>query len=369
MKILSLEYENKSSGWKLEKTEFDSLTLLVGASGVGKTMILRAIQSLVDIAEGQSLNGVAWRLEFCSNDGIRYVWSGEFDHYIDTMNPKPNLANEKICKGTRSIVDRSLDTTRFNDEETSVKLAANRSVLYLLTGEEVIADITTSLRSIRLSDFSPDTALTALRIPEPVANNLSSYKTYDQLINSRDLGIRNKLLQLRQIEWQRLDQIEQEFKAVFPFVTSARPIEHSGLGNGKIVEIMIHDKGMKPEPLLTERSIASGMLRTYLQIAELHLSPIGTVFLIDEFENSLGVNCLDEVTNAILTQNRRYQFIMTSHHPYIINNIELEHWRIVTRQGGTVSTHDASEFNLGQSKHEAFTQLINLDAYVEGVTA
>lgn len=28
MKILSLEFEDKSSGWKLEKTKFDTLTLL-----------------------------------------------------------------------------------------------------------------------------------------------------------------------------------------------------------------------------------------------------------------------------------------------------------------------------------------------------
>lgn len=368
MKILSLEYENKSSGWKLEKTTFDNLTLLVGASGVGKTMILRAIQSLVDIAEGKSLNGVAWRLEFCSNANIHYIWSGEFTH-VNAMYPRPNLSGEKICKSEQLVVDRSSDMTRFNGKETSVKLASNRSVLYLLTGEEVIADITRSLRSIHLGDFSPDTALTVLRSPEPVADNLSSYETYEQLINSRDLGIRNKLLQLKQIDWQRLEKIEQEFKDVFPFVTSVRPIEHSGSGIGKIVEIMMHDRGMKPDPLLAEQSIASGMLRTYLQIAELHLSPIGTVFLIDEFENSLGINCLDEVTNAILAQDRNYQFIMTSHHPYIINNIDLEHWRIVTRERGTVSTHNAREFNLGESKHEAFTQLINLDAYIEGVTA
>lgn len=368
MKILSLEYENKSSGWKLEKTEFDSLTLLVGASGVGKTMILRAIQSLVDIAKGGSLNGVSWQLEFCSNDGIQYIWSGEFRN-ISTMHPKSNLVNEKIYTDDVEIVERSLEITRFNGEETSVKLAADRSVLYLLTGETVIADITKSLRSIRLSDFSPDTALAALRFPEPVDNNLSSYTSYEQLIDSRDLGIRNKLLRLREIDWQRSEQIEEEFKAVFPFITSARPIEHSSSGNGKIVEIMIHDGGMKPDPLLTEQKTASGMLRTYLQIAELHLSPKGTVFLIDEFENSLGINCLDEVTDAILSQDRDYQFIMTSHHPYIINNIDLEHWRIVTHEGSTVSTRKASDFNLGQSKHEAFTQLINLDAYVEGVTA
>jgi hypothetical protein len=93
------------------------------------------------------------------------------------------------------------------------------------------------------------------------------------------------------------------------------------------------------------------------------------VFLIDEFENSLGVNCLDDLTTALVSHERDLQFIITSHHPYIINNISYSNWKIITRDGGVVTAHDADEFNLGKSKHQAFTQLINLDAYAEGVGA
>nr|WP_293102352.1 hypothetical protein [Okeania sp. SIO2F4] len=46
--------------------------------------------------------------------------------------------------------------------------------------------------------------------------------------------------------------------------------------------------------------ISSGMLKTLMYISELYLSPEGSVILIDEFENSLGVNCLDSVTDLIL---------------------------------------------------------------------
>ena len=48
------------------------------------------------------------------------------------------------------------------------------------------------------------------------------------------------------------------------------------------------------------------------------LWPDGSVILIDEFENSLGVNCLDEITEDVVKESRRLQFILTSHHPYII---------------------------------------------------
>jgi len=61
----------------------------------------------------------------------------------------------------------------------------------------------------------------------------------------------------------------------------------------------------------------------------------------------------------------RIQFIITSHHPYIINNIHYKNWKIVTRNGGKVSTQDADDF-MGKSKHEAFIQLINHPSYKTG---
>ncbi|MCY7358691.1 MAG: AAA family ATPase, partial [Rudanella sp.] len=110
----------------------------------------------------------------------------------------------------------------------------------------------------------------------------------------------------------------------------------------------------------------AGMYRTLIHIMELHLSAEGTVILIDEFENSLGVNCIDELTTEVKGAVGRIQFIITSHHPYIINSISTANWKIVTREGGRVRAQDAETFNIGRSKHEAFIQLLNLPAYTTG---
>ena len=109
------------------------------------------------------------------------------------------------------------------------------------------------------------------------------------------------------------------------------------------------------------------MFRTLMHIAELYLLPDHSVVLIDEFENSLGVNCLSQVTESILNQGENQQFIITSHHPYVINNIDFEYWKIVTRKGNIVKIRNSSEFNLGGSKHTAFTKLMNLEEYEHGV--
>lgn len=79
MRILSLEYHDKLRDWRLERMTFDKLTLLVGASGVGKTRILNCLETLKSIAEGHYFYGSSWNIEFTTVDEKAYRWRGEFE--------------------------------------------------------------------------------------------------------------------------------------------------------------------------------------------------------------------------------------------------------------------------------------------------
>lgn len=96
-----------------------------------------------------------------------------------------------------------------------------------------------------------------------------------------------------------------------------------------------------------------------MYISELYLSPENCIILIDEFENSLGVNCLDSVTELVLN-NKTLQFIITSHHPYIINNVSPAYWKIVTRKANLVTVKNAEDFHISESRQKAFIDLINV---------
>jgi hypothetical protein len=81
----------------------------------------------------------------------------------------------------------------------------------------------------------------------------------------------------------------------------------------------------------------------------------------------LGVNCINVLTEDLIYENSRLQFIATSHHPYIINKIPYNYWKIITRKGGQIKTHDAKDFDLGASSHERFLNLVNLPQYKSGI--
>ena len=80
MTISDFKFEDKSLDWRLEHLALSKLTLLVGASGVGKTQILRALMALKQIAGGASINGITWKIEFNTLDGQKYIWEGEFEN-------------------------------------------------------------------------------------------------------------------------------------------------------------------------------------------------------------------------------------------------------------------------------------------------
>ena len=60
---------------------------------------------------------------------------------------------------------------------------------------------------------------------------------------------------------------------------------------------------------------------------------------------------------------------VTSHHPYIINNIPVRNWYVFHRKGNEVTVKHGDELisKYGKSKQEAFIQLLNDCFYIRGI--
>lgn len=382
MYIKSLIYEDQSTDWKLELIEFKPLTLLVGVSGVGKTQILRAILNLIQISRGSSLNGLKWDIEFRTSTKHHYKWCGEFENkgfapeflnkFLDDEDEKdkPYIENEKLYINEVLIVNRDRNGIIFNHEKT-VKLSQQESVISLLKEEEQIKDIHESFKRILFDNNAGDgSRFDKVGIDTEIESKSNKYKDLKAIRNS-DENIKTKLCLLYKNQKKSFKEIRGHFIAIFPHIEDIRiePIsnEYKKLPIYFREFLFIQIKEKNVSHWIDEYKISSGMLRTLMHISELYLCADDTVILIDEFENSLGINCINQITRSILASERNLQFIITSHHPYIINDIGFPHWKIVTRKGSTVTAIDAEKFGIGKSKHQAFTQLVNLTAYSEGI--
>lgn len=112
---------------------------------------------------------------------------------------------------------------------------------------------------------------------------------------------------------------------------------------------------------IEQQDISSGMLRTMWIFALLHFRCRHTTILFDELENSLGVNCLDSVVERIRMKaaEEGTQFILTSHHPYIINQIPTADWLLISQDKGIITDKKAADVGIGKTSRDQFVDLLN----------
>jgi hypothetical protein len=82
MSITKFSFEDGIRGWKLNEVAFDDFNLLVGASGVGKTQILRAVRKVINAGTigTDGLVECNWMIEIKGEDRS-YRWIAETEGY------------------------------------------------------------------------------------------------------------------------------------------------------------------------------------------------------------------------------------------------------------------------------------------------
>ena len=378
MIIEQLAYHNHLTGWQLVPTNFGAVNLLVGISGVGKTKILESIQSLRDIAFGKNISGVEWDITFSTSKNCRYRWCGEFNiiyrssYTIDSSNEKkysqidnsnPNLKVERLYLNDNLIASRDEIKIKFQGN-IMPKLSPSESLIKIFMAEDIFKPIISGWLSVLNSDAQrPDRWVGSSLHDEIEGLSLSEIRKLNTTLVDR-LG----LLSINHPDV--FAKIKSNIIAIFSQVEDIRVLRESRrfeLENRPSIVFSLEMKEIGVERWISQSNISTGMLKTLTHITEIYLTPKGSVLLLDEFENSLGMNCID-VIDELLSDRKDMQFIITSHHPYLINKIPMQYWKIVTRKGSLVTARNATDYEeLSGSKHKVFTQLINLPAYTEGI--
>lgn len=390
MSILSFQYEDLDSGWSLEKVSFDALNLLVGISGVGKSRLLDALESVqkAGLRGAEGVPSARWNIEIILGEES-YRWQAETSvsryERLKSLGTKGDnggaseetdarFVSEKIWHGDELLVERN---HRFLFEGHELpRLNEAESAIQLLAQEDAIEPLHTSLKQWKnLSDPLFGFASLA-RVTSAEVDRKKLGGDVDKLKALLHWSPLMKLYILQKDHRDLFDQIVWDFKEIFPTVQKVKIATFSELGAKPDLghEYMSNNLagGFQEEGAegwILHRDWSTGMRKTLDFLIDTTLAPEGTVFLIDELENGLGVNCLPQVTRRMLEGLDRIQFIATSHHPRVINEIPVRRWKVVVRRGSRVRVIPAEEIEGLQraSALEKFTALINSPEYGEGI--
>lgn len=382
MKITSFSFTDLKTKWTLEETSFDAFNLLVGVSGAGKTKIVEALKRVcaATLKSGAAPPDCVWALAF-EHKNVTYRWEAR-TRTSDSESPgagKPPLPSflmERVTAEQESLIDRT--EAHFSYGEKSLpKLKSSETAILLLEEEPSLLPIRDAFRNVMFSEAvrPEETAFSDSQIDGPAGRIRQPAKNLDHLRST--LAVGNSALygglvtytgyvvqQTLQDDWEDL---QSAYCAIFPGVTKIG-VERVQLPDSRSkFALRIREEGF--DEWIPQEHISSGMVRTLAHMIELTVAPPGSVIVIDEFENSLGINCMPPLVDFLLARAPDFQYILTSHHPYIINNLPTDTWKLVMRKGSVVRVVSARDIPAlrGASHHQAFTRLINLPEYVPDV--
>ena len=372
MKILSFTCRDvDETGWKFNLVNYGRINLFVGGTSSGKSRMLNTIFNIGRFAVSKEFKIGTWDITF-EHNGHKYNWILEA-----SKKGEEGLIVKDIIKEIRKsdevvIVDR--DVNRFIFEGKGLpKLTKNETSISLLKDEASIKPIYEAFSYVLKRNFDRDALSTAARVetlPINLIKEIEKDKNLTKIAHS-DLSLSANLFLLSKYFTSVYTGICQYFISVFPFIqeTSIRDLSEIDKNiaiPGRTPRFCVKEKGIT-EWIPIER-FSSGMQKVLLIITDIQMLPNGGVYLIDEYENSLGLNAIEFLPTYLLELEKDMQLFITSHHPYIINKFPVKNWYVFHRTGYEVKIKYGEELvtRFGISKQQAFTKLINDPFYTEG---
>lgn len=368
MFVRSLSCRDTRSGWTLPPTQFDDFCLFVGLSGAGKSRILQTILNLKTLTEqaNRELAGVEWSISFEDN-GHEYLWEGRFASLPQPGTPGedllieeflPEMEEEHLTCDQTSVFSRTQQSDCFRDSCVT-GLSRTHSLMELFDMDETINSVRAAFAKVFSIRIQYDKHLMCDRyLMDRLVDHNAKY-TSEQIQNSR-LPILTKLCWLYTTNNPLFTEIRRDFLEIFPYIDE---LFFEPTVDGHYIQLCIKERCCS---VVHQQDLSEGMFKTLLLLTQLSMLTGHCVVIIDEVENSLGLNCIDILQEQLEQNQNDDQLLVTSHHPYIINSVPMDKWRIVRREGNKVTIQTAEQFGLGRSSHEPYIQLSNALEYSEG---
>lgn len=369
LRIKWIEFENIESGLSIERIEFnDNMNLLVGLSGAGKTQILQAIEGVMRTSVGAAArvkpfnasvvfeigeDSFEWKVRMKKSDSPK-------DNFIDVGQKKSFsgyvFEYERLVMNNELIFERSQNVLTMKGYDRLPVPNGNISVLEQYRGVGDLYEIVYNIINMSSMDIEYDVrnSIGKEEFDEFIVELESKVGSFghsnNPLINLIPTICR--LQHIKENQHELYNVILASIQDIFNEIDEV-DVVYDASKNGYVMSISVYEKQ------LLQDDISNGMLKTIHHIINLYTLPKGSVVLIDEFENGLGVNCIDVLSELLINERDDLQFIITSHHPKIINGINKEDWKIIEREGSVIKNYTYEQYGIGHSQHDAYFNLLS----------
>lgn len=363
VKISWIEFENTDTGLKIENIKFyKDITLLVGLSGAGKSQILNAVEYSLGLAVRKNIRlrpyAVSMGIQIGSDN---YEWSykiekSNINEILFDNEENYSITYEKLLKNGKQVFERRVDEIVVDGYDKVPHPKSDESLLSQYSEDKEFDGLISELRklypvemelAVRGGISSENFNRFKIKVAETMKIKKDvEFETFSHLPTPIKIYIAKNYFEDIYI------QIFEAVKELFVEIEDIDVVEDS-TREMYLVSMTVYGKKMM------QHDISNGMLKTIYYIVELFTMSKDSLVLIDEFENGLGVNCIDVLSELLLTARKDLQFIITSHHPKIINGIDKDRWKIIDRDINIVKNVESKEYGIGNSQHDAYFNLIN----------
>jgi hypothetical protein len=284
------------------------------------------------------------------------------------------IQEEILSRNDTIIFERRNGKITWNNKEMP-KLSSDKTCFSLLEDDE-INSLYMNMKRIIARRFSGD-ELNKNFQPGTIVSTAPDNPAPPHIKTMGDLAVEpidfhNKMHILQKMQPDGYKEVVGLIRSAFPFIEDAslQPVTQimpnfQGALHTQVFCIKERNIGK----WISCHDISSGMQKLFLLILDTFLLQDSGILLIDEYENSLGISAINFLPDLIDSISRNCQFIITSHHPYIINRIPIDSWKVFHRNGLDVHITDGTQLKekYAQSSQDYFIQLINDPLYKGGI--
>jgi len=355
MFLHSIEYsqfENTPQEWKLSKSTFGNINLIVGMNTAGKSFSLNIINGLSNLVSGdKSVIATSGNYDVLfSNENQKIEYILKYEHGVvlkEILCIDSNPINPLLERGPDGMgkiyYEKEKKILEFQTPQNELASVNRRDSLQ----HSFLEELYNWGKSVRLYYFGTQLGKEVLAV---LVKRNQHQENEPAILNLKDTNQVVAIFRKAQKEFPKSFNklVIDDMKSIGYYLTEIgiAPLESLVIrGNipGEIMGLYVQEKDLKGKT--DQINMSQGMFRALsliVQITYSQLADVPSCILIDDIGEGLDYERSSALVKLLVNKakNTKVQLIMSTNDRFIMNNVPLEYWSVIYRKGGTSTIYN-----------------------------